>query len=257
MDAEWDNWLAETLTTDLGITDEVASRLFFVIQADPGANLLKTFAEYITQLCTEDSIEDEERQEVISEFLADASAQPVEPVVKAILARNVEARRRCRKREEEEKEDALKAAKQKELEALQSHTAKTSERAAGIPSGAGSSKKVLTGAEKLERERLLAAYGYEMEDDEEEENAEEPSEGANQGRGGNRRPGGGGGGGGDPLLARNDNAERVRAEEQAKKAKAAAEHQQTVARNKEMQEKQRLEKEKEKKKTVKKEKRRM
>ncbi|KAJ3181234.1 hypothetical protein HDU87_001363 [Geranomyces variabilis] len=231
MDAEedWDSWLAAKLEKDLAIADEA-------------------FAEYITQLCSEDTMEDDERREVIVEFLDEASAgQPVAPCVDEILAKHAERQAAAAAREKEDRAKSLHEAKQRELEALQADTAADPSSAAA----GGGKKKVLSLEEKLARDRLLALYGYESEDHEGDD-----AEGKS---GGDGSAGAASGGGGDPngLLMKNDNAERVRAEEQAKKAKAQAEHQKNVQRNKENVEKQKAEREKEKKRTVKKEKRRM
>ncbi|KAJ3156476.1 hypothetical protein HDU89_004258 [Geranomyces variabilis] len=230
MDAEedWDSWLAAKLEKDLAIADEA-------------------FAEYITQLCSEDTMEDDERREVIVEFLDEASAgQPVTPCVDEILAKHAERQAAAAAREKEDRAKLLHEAKQKELQALQADTAVDPHSAV-----AGGKKKTMSLEEKLARDRLLALYGYESED-QEGDDAERKS-------GGDGGAGAAGVGGGDSsgLLMKNDNAERVRAEEQAKKAKAQAEHQKNVQRNKENVEKQKAEREKEKKRTVKKEKRRM
>ncbi|KAJ3158525.1 hypothetical protein HDU86_002750 [Geranomyces michiganensis] len=235
MDAgeDWDSWLAAKLEKDLAIADEA-------------------FAEYITQLCSEDSMEDDERREVIVEFLDEASAagQPVAPCVDEILAKHAERQAAEAARVEEERAKSLDAAKQRELQALQADTTTAD------GDFAGAKKKMMSLEEKLARDRLLARYGYESDDP--EEGAAGESKGGD-GAGAGSAAGAAGGGGSDPsgLLVKNDNAERVRAEEQAKKAKAQAEHQKTVQRNKENVEKQKAEREKEKKRTVKKEKRRM
>ncbi|KAI8917269.1 hypothetical protein DFJ77DRAFT_459783 [Powellomyces hirtus] len=224
--AEWDAWLAGKLDRELGIDDE-------------------TFAEYITQLCSEDTMEADERREVIVEFLNEAAeGKPVETVVEEILAKYSEMRDAAAAKEIEEKARLRDAAKEKELEALQSDTSSTPDTRAG--------KRALTTEEKLARERVLAQYGYEEDEVVETENGEVEFvyKGKNDGKGADMD---------SALLPKNDNAERVKAEEQAKKAKAAAEHAKNVQRNKELLEKQKqkVEKEKEKKRTQKKEKRRM
>ncbi|KAI8818393.1 uncharacterized protein EV422DRAFT_569817 [Fimicolochytrium jonesii] len=236
-DIDWDTWLASKLESELKITDE-------------------TFAEYITQLCTEcnfslvacngveqDTIEEEEKREVIVEFLGEATSDEanVEPVVDELLKRNAEFREKAAKREEEERLKALEAAKQKELEALQSN------RSSKDPQHDDQSKtkKAMSSSERLARERLLAQYAYETDD------IVETADGAAESVSTRKK------GGERDLLAKNDNAERIRQEEQAKRAKAQADHQKKVQRDKELLEKQRLDKENQKKKTVKSEKRRM
>ncbi|KAJ3269955.1 hypothetical protein HK104_005004 [Borealophlyctis nickersoniae] len=207
------DWLTQSLAT-LSIEDE-------------------TFSEYIIQICDEDSIEDAEKEEIITEFLSEATDKPVATFVTSLLARTQARKHAAKEREEAERIRAIENAKEKEQEALRKE-ASTSESAA--------TKKTLSEEEKRARQRVLMEYGWETEDVE-----------GGEGTGGV----GADKGGENPLLTKNRNAEIVKEAEQAKRTKAQTEHQKIVARNKEMQEKQRLEKEKAKKGTVKKEKRRM
>ncbi|KNC98581.1 uncharacterized protein SPPG_06266 [Spizellomyces punctatus DAOM BR117] len=221
MTNEWDEWLTASLM-DLSINDE-------------------TFSEYITQLCSEETMEDGERREVIVEFLSEATDQPVEQLVDEMLRRNAEWREKARRQEEEMKQKALEAVKLQEREALQATISQQEIKPA---------KKQLSKEEKQARERLLAQYGYDL--DEVVETADGEVEFIYKGKKDDKKSSSD-----EVLLPKNRNAEIVKQAEQAKRLQAQAEHQKQVQRNKELQEKQRLEKEKEKRRTMKKEKRRM
>lgn len=56
-------------------------------------------------------MEDEERREVISEFLQEATEKPVEPLVDELLRRNANQRERIKAQEEEQRQKELEAAK--------------------------------------------------------------------------------------------------------------------------------------------------
>ncbi|TPX66682.1 hypothetical protein SpCBS45565_g04276 [Spizellomyces sp. 'palustris'] len=186
-------------------------------------------------------MEDDERREVIVEFLSEATDQPVEPLVDELLRRNAEWREKARRQEEEVKQKAIQAVKLKEQDALKA----TILQQEGKPA-----KKQLSKEEKQARERLLAQYGYDL--DEVVETADGEVEFIYKGKKDDKKSSSD-----EVLLPKNRNAEIVKQAEQAKRSQAQADHQKQVQRNKELQEKQRLEKEKEKRRTMKKEKRRM
>ncbi|KAJ3055862.1 hypothetical protein HK097_008965 [Rhizophlyctis rosea] len=223
----------------------------------------ETFSEYITQLCTEETIEDDEKREIITEFLAEATVRmlpvvtitpsaaqltpvyllqdkPVGPFVDSLLQRNQQRIEDAKRKEELDRKRILEEVKEKELQALQADK-----------SSGTSEKKVLSKEEKRARDRVLAQYAYDLDEVVENDNGE--VEILYKGAGGSEDKGVSS----DPLLMKNRNADVVKEAEAAKRAKAQSEHQRTVARNKELQEKQKLEKEKEKRRTMKKEKRRM
>ncbi|KAI9105860.1 hypothetical protein DFS34DRAFT_601197 [Phlyctochytrium arcticum] len=220
---EWGDWLASSLA-GLGIEDE-------------------TFSEYIVQLCLEDSIEEEERKDVITEFLAESANEPVDDLVTELLKKNAESKVKKQKEMLEERVRALAAQRSRDLEALKSDTHDDNHT---------KSKQELSAEEQAMRSYLLSQYGYEAEGDESENPSQPPSLVKGKVSSKDKRAGPG-----DPLLERNVNAETVRLQEQAKKLAAQTEHQRQQVQLKAMQEKQKAEREKEKKRTVKKEKRRM
>ncbi|KAI8852014.1 hypothetical protein BC829DRAFT_91315 [Chytridium lagenaria] len=204
--------VGKELEAELGITDEA-------------------YSEYISQLLTEDSMETEEKLEVIKEFLEEATSKDVTEFVEKLL-RNAE----LLKLKAIDLSDAPSAQApniEAELEALKETTLSEPK------------KKVLTKEERRKRDQLLAKYGYDV--DEIVEGADGEAEFVY--RGDTSVP--------ELSIGGNDNAARVRDVEQQRRAKMKSEHEQTVLRNKAALEKQLADKEKEKRRTQKKEKRRM
>ncbi|KAL2918988.1 hypothetical protein HK105_201258 [Polyrhizophydium stewartii] len=203
----------------------------------------ETFAEYVLQICFEDTIPDDEKRDIIVEFLREATEQDVESWVDGVLASVGADKERQREAEAAARQRELAAQREREQQVLK----------AGVQGEAPrkSETREMTKEERRARERVLAQYGYDLDEVVETEDGE--VEILYKGESDSRATAGEGSG----LLAKNRNADVVKEQEQARKLKAQAEHQKMVARNKELQEKQRLEKEKEKRRTQKKEKRRM
>ncbi|KAJ3088995.1 hypothetical protein HK102_007447 [Quaeritorhiza haematococci] len=206
----------------------------------------ETFSEYISQICLEETIEADEKREAITEFLAEATDSSTESFVTTIIAKADKVHAAAREREEEERAKALEAVREKEKAVLTEHAGD-----AEVFIGGTSDKKKMSKEEMQRRERLLAQYGYDLDEVVEREDGE--VEILYKGSGSSSADSNGK----DELLMKNTNADVVKQAELAKRAKAQAEHQKQVQRQKELLEKQRLEKEKEKRRTQKREKRRM
>ncbi|KAK5672903.1 hypothetical protein QVD99_000388 [Batrachochytrium dendrobatidis] len=217
--------------------DWIASSLLFFGVSD------EAFTEYILQICTEDSIPMDEKQEIITEFLAESLEVSVVKWIEELLERNQRMLEAVQLQADEQRQKNLDAQKKKEQELLQQTSLKTDQPRCF-------KANMLSKEDKRARDRLLKKYGYDM--DEEVEEAGEvhivykdtsTSSSATTDLG---------------AIGRSRNVNIIKEQEQAKKLKAQAEHQKVQARNKEMREKQALEKEKEKeRRRTPKEKRRM
>ncbi|KAH6602707.1 hypothetical protein BASA61_000872 [Batrachochytrium salamandrivorans] len=217
-DAAFAEWITTSLAA-LGIADE-------------------TFAEYILQICTEESILRQEKQEIIGEFLAESLETSATEWVEELLLRNDQVSQNAQLKADAHK--LIQQETQRELEReLQSLVVSE------LDQQRRPNAKVLTKEDRRARERLLAQYSYEVDEEVEGENGEiefiykdhSPE---------TTLPGEGAG-----LLTKNRNSDFVKAQEIERKLQAQAEHQKVKARNKEMQEKQALEKEKAKTRTQK------
>ncbi|KAJ3196996.1 hypothetical protein HK101_006655 [Irineochytrium annulatum] len=183
----------------------------------------ETYSEYIAQL-SESDIPTKEKKEIILD-------KTVEPVVDDILRHYDEV---LRKREEEARqvqEQLLEKAKEKESQALAETVATT-----------GNKEKVIRSKEEQrKRDRLLATYGFDVDEIVENENGE--AEVLYKGKEEEKV---------DHGLMKNDNAQKVKDAEQTRRAKM-----QKVLRDQAALKKQLEDKEKEKRRVQKQEKRRM
>ncbi|KAI9205263.1 uncharacterized protein BJ171DRAFT_501540 [Polychytrium aggregatum] len=219
---DWKQWLDETIRT-LGIDDSAV-------------------IEYIVGICEEDTIDPEEKQEAICEYLSELNEDrdAVEEFVAQLLEHLKQHLEKLEIEQQESKAQYLKTALELEKQDLQ--TGASDVRPHNAP-------KVLTKEERKQREALLAQYGYDIDQVVENANGETEivytsgkSEAVDLKKQG---------------LFQNRNADVVKEQEQNKRTQAQLQHQKEQARIKEQQEKQRLEREKEKRRTQKREKRRM
>ncbi|KAJ2991760.1 hypothetical protein HDV02_003496 [Globomyces sp. JEL0801] len=182
----------------------------------------------------------EEQIEIIVEFLQeaienDSTELNIQNWVATIIQSSNDIKLKLKEQEERERQELIEKTKQIEI------TNKTT----NDNTLSKSKKPELTREERIERERWLSKYGYEVEDVEENENGE--TEIVFRDQTGKKQSN-------LDDLGKNRNAELVQQKELMKKLEAQKIHQTEKMRNKELMEKQRLEKEKKKKGTQKREK---
>ncbi|KAG0265504.1 hypothetical protein DFQ27_000583 [Actinomortierella ambigua] len=226
----------------------------FVVNALAGLSLEdEAIAEYFARLVEEESMEEPEKREAITELLADVTEEPTTTIIDEVFEfyNGLQAKKKAQ--EEEQKAKVLAAAKEKERASLLAELDRRDDN--GILSM--SSRHVvknLTKEERRKREALLAQYGFDMDEIVEGDDGElEISYKDRSGSGGKKSSSGTS----DPLLQANNNADIVKQKEAARRAEMRKASESERERNKQALEKQRLEKEKEKRRTQKHEKRRI
>ncbi|KAI9478406.1 MAG: hypothetical protein EXX96DRAFT_482899 [Benjaminiella poitrasii] len=125
-------------------------------------------SEYISGIIEDGSMEEDEKREVISEFLSEATDKNTENVITTLLSNWKKVQENKSKEEEEKKlkliEEARVREEERRLKAEKEQEENLSLRTA---------QKQLTKEEKAAREKLMAQYGYVAEGDENEEKKEE------------------------------------------------------------------------------------
>ncbi|KAJ3026592.1 UNVERIFIED_CONTAM: hypothetical protein HDU68_005410 [Siphonaria sp. JEL0065] len=203
----------------------------------------EAYAEYISQLADDSSMDQSEKAEIIVEFLSDAVESKdidITTVVTELLSKLDLAKKERQELSQQEKEREKQ--EQEAAKAAEANSVKPETETEQQPQ-----KKVLSKEEKKARERLLRQYGYEV--DEVIENEHGETEFLYSGGGREKAS--------LPEGMQNTNAQRVKEAEQMRRQKLAASHAAEVERNKAARQKQLEDAEKKKKKTVKQEKRRM
>ncbi|KAI8893208.1 hypothetical protein BC833DRAFT_625102 [Globomyces pollinis-pini] len=127
----------------------------------------ETFSEYILQIIQDDSMTMEEQIEIIVEFLQeaienDSTELNIQNWVATIIQSSNDIKLKLKEQEERERQELIEKTKQIEI------TNKTT----NDNTLSKSKKPELTREERIERERWLSKYGYEVEDVEENENGE-------------------------------------------------------------------------------------
>ena len=230
---EIQNKISNFLNNELGLEDE------------------EPFREYIMLLLFPDEAEEEAEDhvfDIISEFLLDAASDSdsaaIKDFVSALTAEATTLKLEMKKRKAAETADQLI----KSLSAVKVSLVDNvdpSLRHLLVETRAPQKKTEVSRLEKQEREKLLAKYGYELE--EAVEGADGETEIVFKSAATKT----------DPLFSLSQsNAEMVREKQRLQKLQHQEKHLKEKARNKEMQEKQKLEKELKKKGTQKKEKQR-
>ncbi|KAF9117214.1 hypothetical protein BGW39_002447 [Mortierella sp. 14UC] len=235
--AEFEAFIAEQLQT-ISIQDEAIT-------------------EYFARLVEEESMEEPERREAITELLADVTEESTEAIIDAVFVYWNGLRDAELKKAEEEKEKALAAARERERASLrvdQDTSSTVSNREGPLSMSSRHVVKTMTKEERKKRDALLAQYGYDL--DEMVEGADGEMEIVYKDRSGK-----GGADKGvttsDPLMMANNNADIIKQKEAARRAEMKKASENEKERNKLALEKQRLAAEKEKRRTQKSEKRRM
>ncbi|RCH86240.1 hypothetical protein CU098_009362, partial [Rhizopus stolonifer] len=204
-------------------------------------------SEYITGIVQDESIDDDEKREVITEFLAEATDKSTENLIDSLLNEWKKVQKEQEKEGEEKRSKLLEEAKVREEE----RRAKAEQEKLQDDAIRAKQKK-LTKEEKEAREKLMREYAYVA--DGEEEGAETKNEGEHpkdRRRGKNNAPS-------DPLLTANRNSDMIKEKEQLRREQMRIAHEKEKERNKINLEKQRNDQklDKEKKKTQKGERRR-
>ncbi|CAO3683852.1 unnamed protein product [Umbelopsis ramanniana] len=206
-------------------------------------------SEYVAGIVSEEFLEEFEKREALTEFLSESTDKPTDDLVDSFFIRWNEDQEKEKLAAEAAKAEAASKAKEREKKSL----------AAGIESAIVDGKepltmsrrmapKQLTKEEKAQRERLMREYGYDL--DEVVEGANGETEILYKDR--SKKPTGD-----DPLLMKNQNASKIKEEEQRRREKMKQDSEREKERILQQQEKQKLDREKEKRRTMKKEKRRM
>ncbi|KAK3845535.1 MAG: hypothetical protein J3R72DRAFT_418560 [Linnemannia gamsii] len=235
--AEFEAFIAEQLQT-ISIQDEAIT-------------------EYFARLVEEESMEEPERREAITELLADVTEDSTEAIIDAVFAYWNGLCDAELKKAEKEKEKALAVAREKERESLKvglDASSTNGNREGPLSMSSRHVVKTMTKEERKKRDALLAQYGYDL--DEMVEGADGEMEIVYK-----DRSGGKGADKGvttsDPLMMANNNADIIKHKEAARRAEMKKASENEKERNKLALEKQRLAADKEKRRTQKGEKRRM
>ncbi|RGB27873.1 hypothetical protein C1646_673671 [Rhizophagus diaphanus] len=200
----------------------------------------ETFDEYIVGIITDDSLEESEKREAISEFILGATDTPSESIIDDIFEGWAEF-----KVEEQEIKEKREEKEAKECDAIQqkSDALISTESPTMLPRN---TKKRLTKEERKRREKLLERYSYDLDEviENEDGEAEIQYKDKNETKEIN-----------EVLLKTNRNAEQVKQREQMQREQMKKQHEEEKEKNRKLLEKQQRDKEKAKRKTMKREKR--
>ncbi|GBB94673.1 hypothetical protein RclHR1_00240021 [Rhizophagus clarus] len=199
----------------------------------------ETFDEYVAGIITDDSLEESEKREAISEFILGATDTSSESIIDDIFEAWAEF-----KVEEQEIKKLEKEAKE-ECDAIQqiSDASTSTESPTMLPRNA---KKQLTKEERKRRDKLLERYSYDL--DEVVENEDGEAEIQYRDRNETKEIN-------TDLLQTNRNAELVKQKEHLQREQMKKQHEEEKEKNRILLEKQQRDKEKAKRKTMKREKR--
>ncbi|KAL0089657.1 hypothetical protein J3Q64DRAFT_1729586 [Phycomyces blakesleeanus] len=226
----------------MSLVDQVAAQLEKIQLKDDD------ISEYIAGIVQEDSLEEEEKREAISEFISETTDKPTDEIIDNILnewkkmhslQEKSEAELKAKQTQEIQEREKARQAEQEKLREEEKQLAALNRR------------KELSKEEREKRERLLQQYSYgapETSDSEQTATEAHPKDKrvvASQ----------------DHLLVANRNADVIKEQEAFRREQMRHESELEKERNKMLQKKQKQDKEKEKdkdkKRTMKKEKRRM
>ncbi|KAL0139880.1 hypothetical protein V8B55DRAFT_1502157 [Mucor lusitanicus] len=227
----------------MSVVDKVTEQLALIELKDDD------IAEYITGIIEDESMEEDEKREVISEFLSEATDKDTENLINHLLKDWKQVHENQQKEAEEKKSKLIQDAKAREEE-RRIRAEKEQEENVSLRTA----QKQLTKEQKEARDKLMQQYGYVADGSDDESKKEEPTElTPRDRRRGKTLPVA------DPLLAANRNADIVKEKEQARREELKKAADKEKERNRMLQSKQKKDKEqdKEKKKTQKGERRRM
>ncbi|KAG0246257.1 hypothetical protein B0O80DRAFT_254346 [Mortierella sp. GBAus27b] len=227
------------------IEDFIAERLAGISLQD------EAITEYFARIVEEETMEEPEKREAITELLADVTEQPTGTVIDDVFEVWNKMKQEEEKKAQEEKEKALEAAKERERAALKAQFAAGNRDEGPLSMSSRHVVKNMTKEERKKRDALLAQYGYDLDEMVEGDNGE--MEIVYKDRSGSSSTTKSS----DPLLLANNNADIVKQKEAQRRAEMKKASENEKERNKLALEKQRLAKEKEQRRTQKNEKRRM
>ncbi|KAF9408407.1 hypothetical protein BGZ94_002321 [Podila epigama] len=210
----------------------------------------EAITEYFARIVEEESMEEPEKREAITELLADVTEEPTATVIDAVFEFWTTLQEQEAKKAQEAKEKVLQAAKEKERAALKAEL-ENPNREGALSMSSRHVVKTMTKEERKKRDALLAQYGYDLDEMVEGDDGEleivykdRSSKGSNVNTS-------------DPLFMANNNADIVKNKEAQRRAEMKKASEMEKERNKLALEKQRQAAEKEKRRTQKNEKRRM
>ncbi|KAF9312279.1 hypothetical protein BG003_006449 [Podila horticola] len=213
----------------------------------------EAITEYFARIVEEESMEEPEKREAITELLADVTEEATETVIDSVFDFWNGIKEQEAKKAQEEKEKMLEAAKEKERASFKAQLDNSNNREGALSMSSRHVVKTMTKEERKKRDALLAQYGYDL--DEMVEGADGEMEIVYKDR--SAKGSSVGVSTGDPLLMANNNADIVKQKEASRRAEMKKASENEKERNKAALEKQRLAQEKEKRRTQKSEKRRM
>ncbi|KAG0054442.1 hypothetical protein BGZ83_011236 [Gryganskiella cystojenkinii] len=214
----------------------------------------EAITEYFARIVEEESMEEPEKREAISELLMDVTEEPTGTVIDSVFDFWNKLRQDEEKKVQEEKEKALEAAKEKERAALSSQLNDSTNREGALSMSSRHVVKNMTKEERKKRDALLAQYGYDLDEMVENEDGEmEIVYKDRSGKGSDPKNVSTA----DPLMMANNNSEIQKQKDAIRRAEMKKASETEKERNKLALEKQRLAQEKEKKRTQKREKQRM
>ncbi|KAF9922540.1 hypothetical protein FBU30_007326 [Linnemannia zychae] len=214
----------------------------------------EAITEYFARLVEEESMEEPEKREAITELLADVTEASTAEIIDIVFEHWNQLRNAELKKAEEEKEKAIAAAKEKERASLMAEFESASaNRDAPLSMSSRHVVKNMTKEERKKRDALLAQYGYDLDEMVESANGEMEIVYKDRSAKSNDKSISTS----DPLMMANTNADIVKQKEAARRAEMKKASENEKERNKAALEKQRLAAEKEKRRTQKNEKRRM
>ncbi|KAF9910685.1 hypothetical protein BX616_010797 [Lobosporangium transversale] len=234
------------MTDNNNIEAFIAERLATISLED------EAITEYFARIVEEETMEEPEKVEAITELLADATEQPTQTVIDEVFQFWNKMKEAEAKKAQEEKEKTLKAAKEKERAALKAEFENPSGREV-LSMSSRHVVKNMTKEERKKREALLAQYAYDLDEMVEGEDGEMEIRYKDR----SASSSGPKTSSSDPLLMANTNADIVKQKEAQRRAEMKKASENEKERNKLALEKQRLAQEKERRRTQKQEKRRM
>ncbi|KAG0031559.1 hypothetical protein BGZ81_001034 [Podila clonocystis] len=213
----------------------------------------EAITEYFARIVEEESMEEPEKREAITELLADVTEEPTETVIDSVFDFWNIMKEQEAKKAQEEKQKVLEAAKERERASFKAELDNNNNREGALSMSSRHVVKTMTKEERKKRDALLAQYGYDL--DEMVEGADGEMEIMYKDR--SAKGSAAGVNTSDPLLMANNNADIVKQKEALRRAEMKKASENEKERNKAALEKQRLAQEKEKRRTQKSEKRRM
>ncbi|EIE78431.1 hypothetical protein RO3G_03135 [Rhizopus delemar RA 99-880] len=151
----------------MSLLDQVTEQLAHIELRDDD------ISEYITGIVQDESIDDDEKREVITEFLAEATDKSTENLIDTLLSEWKKLQEKQEKEGEEKRTKLLEEARVREEERrLKAEQEKQEEEAKRT------SQKQLSKEEKEAREKLMREYAYISEGEDDNEKKKEESEAA-------------------------------------------------------------------------------